>query len=107
MPMMHKGDTSVRMRRRLTVRRADILDSMAARAARIHSIGDLATHTGRCPRDILSCLVDLGRLGWTRLVRTEGKRYLFVLTLDGAAEVRICAYHHPRLFPAYIRRLRA
>ena len=104
---MRKGDTPTRMRRRLTVRRADILDSMAARSARIHSVNDLATHTGRCPRDILSCLVDLGRLGWTRLVRVEGRRHLFVLTLDGAAEVRVSAYHCPELFPAYIRRLRA
>ncbi len=41
---MLQGDTSVRMRRRLTVRRADILDSMAARAADRHTIADLATH---------------------------------------------------------------
>ena len=97
----------MRMRRRLTVRRADILDSMAARAADLHTIADLATHTGRCPRDILSCLADLGRLGWTRLADTDGHRHIFVLTLEGAAEVRTSAYHRPELFPSYIRRLRA
>lgn len=104
---MHKGDTSVRMRRRLTVRRADILDSMAALRGSVHSIADLSQHTGRCRRDILSCLVDLGRLGWTRLVDTTGGRHLFALTLDGAAEVRTAAYHQPELFPSYIRRIRA
>ena len=103
---MLQGDTSVRMRRRLTVRRADILDSMAARAADRHTIADLATHTGRCRRDILSCLVDLGRLGWTRLVPTDGPRHVFALTLDGAAEVRTAAYQRPELFPSYTRRLR-
>jgi len=103
---MLQGDTSVRMRRRLTVRRADILDSMAARAADRHTIADLATHTGRCPRDILSCLVDLGRLGWTRLVATTEGRHVFALTRDGAAEVRNGARSRPELFPSYNRRLR-
>ena len=104
---MRKGDQSVRMRRRLTVRRADILDSMAAHWGRLHSLEDLEADTGRCRRDILSCLVDLGRLGWTRLVDTTGGRHVFALPLDGAAEVRSAAYHQPELFPSYIRRIRA
>ena len=94
------------MRRRVTVRRADILDSMAARRGRWHSVGDLARHTGRCRRDVLSCLADLGRLGWTRLADSNGRRHLFALTAAGAAEVRTGAYHRPELFPSYTRRHR-
>ena len=94
------------MRRTVTVRRADILDSMTLEDWT--TIGDLAEHTGRSKRDIHSCLVDLGRLGWTRLVYIDcEQRHYFELTAEGQTTVYFKATEDPALFPPFHRSLRA
>ena len=99
------------MRRTVTMRRADILDSLtditpediAAAQLFPKPVAYLAEHTGRSPRDVHSCLTDLLALGWIRLEHTA-RGMAYILTHRGWCRVRIEAYHRPRLFPTYVRR---